>query len=1135
MKLLDIIAKTYREQNLNKNIVNSDDASKLGFEFENSSIGNRIDLNEKNDVVIESRPVADIGNEWLQNNKFLNLNPPESFQDVDINSNNLAVNKLDEIDEIGENQFNRLKPLNKFGRDIEYEFIYPELALAYQNQIDNYDNYMQLIKANCERAGNTIIDKLLNPSDFEDTPMAEIASDALSNQFNINIQENLRRTTIGRVNLDPYSLLDGDSLFIADFEITKQGNTALRTLDYLAELQNYNIPFSPIPEDAIGLYDDGLLTDEARIELLLEYTGKGQQLNLRKLDNNLYNPWIKGREFEIAPKDYYNSFTDISEFNYEFLDGSALTYKDNYNQKIIEKSYGNPLLFSSEQDFSFQYDRDLEFVNWNKYSENLFKPKSLLHKTKELVNNSLGFTDMSDTSFTFSNNGQIHNISRGDATTAGGNFIADDGTFIKEGDYFRVFTQNRKYNRLSRTLRHRGLDNGDKRSVLKDNGLVNMAPTVRNRNTNDISLIKKYMFSIENLAWADNLADLPECERGNGDPLSGIMGRIMWFPPYNLKFNENVDVNWTPSSFIGRGENIYTYNNTTRSATVSFSLIVDHPDIVNRIRGQRTEIWERFFKGDKSAEEEVFSLSKNKLSPQELAKLKSLAQSTVPVVKSVDTPVTTPQQKQIDDIEDAESKFEEVIETNKLFSVYFPNESVSVPTLNGVEINNDGYEDGDGNGLGQTYVNSVQKFSTEYRDSNDFGLNSQFYTQAGDIIIDNVLVNLNDTTKIVFKFFGNASKAITSSISNYTLSKQRASNVEAFFKSLLTKKNFSEIVPDDVEVSYEIEALSDTQDSVGNEDDSIGDTYGAKQARRVDVIVEYVKSEEVDDDNLVAPVAQTFNDVENNVEFEVDYNQDNLNNTTPDNVDQELFDKLFYTECDYFDYLEINQPALYKTISENIKYFHPAFHSTTPQGFNSRLNFLHQCTRQGDSIGKDGITNIRNLAFGRPPVCIMRIGDFFYTKIIIESLSIDYQDTPKWDLNPEGIGVQPMIANISMNIKILGGSTMDGPINKLQNALSFNFYANTEMYDARADSIVFDKNNVDDDGQIQGQILDGIKLSKLKNGAKTQKVVTQSRIVTTSNLNNQTIDTSKLPTQTDNKSILDLKKQLNLTISNLDK
>ena len=85
--------------------------------------------------------------------------------------------------------------------------------------------------------------------------------------------------------------------------------------------------------------------------------------------------------------------------------------------------------------------------------------------------------------------------------------------------------------------------------------------------------------------------------------------------------------------------------------------------------------------------------------------------------------------------------------------------------------------------------------------------------------------------------------------------------------------------------------------------------------------------------------------------------------------------------------------------------------------------------------------NANNLAFGRPPVCVLRIGDFYNTKIIITSLTIDY-DPLLWDLNQEGIGVMPMIANVTLQFNFIGGSDLGGPIQRLQNALSFNYYAN---------------------------------------------------------------------------------------------
>ena len=171
--------------------------------------------------------------------------------------------------------------------------------------------------------------------------------------------------------------------------------------------------------------------------------------------------------------------------------------------------------------------------------------------------------------------------------------------------------------------------------------------------------------------------------------------------------------------------------------------------------------------------------------------------------------------------------------------------------------------------------------------------------------------------------------------------------------------------------------------------------------------------------------------------------------------------KLGYrNEYEFFETLKSEEPFLHSKIVEKLKYFDPAFHSITPEGFQSRLSFLHQCTRQGNTNSASDINNINrnanNLAFGRPPICILRIGDFFNTKIIIDNLQINYDETT-WDLNDEGIGVMPMMANITISFKFLGGSDLSGPINRLQNALSFNYYANTSVYDSRAEEVVYDE------------------------------------------------------------------------------
>ena len=100
-----------------------------------------------------------------------------------------------------------------------------------------------------------------------------------------------------------------------------------------------------------------------------------------------------------------------------------------------------------------------------------------------------------------------------------------------------------------------------------------------------------------------------------------------------------------------------------------------------------------------------------------------------------------------------------------------------------------------------------------------------------------------------------------------------------------------------------------------------------------------------------------------------------------------------------------------------------------------------------------------NSAFGAPPICVLRVGDFWHTKVVIDSLSLSYPKDGQWDINPEGIGLQPMIAEVSINFNFIGGHGLAEPVQQLQNALSFNFYANTEMYDERATQTEIVKGN----------------------------------------------------------------------------
>ena len=51
-----------------------------------------------------------------------------------------------------------------------------------------------------------------------------------------------------------------------------------------------------------------------------------------------------------------------------------------------------------------------------------------------------------------------------------------------------------------------------------------------------------------------------------------------------------------------------------------------------------------------------------------------------------------------------------------------------------------------------------------------------------------------------------------------------------------------------------------------------------------------------------------------------------------------------------------------------------------------------------------------------------------------------------------------MFAKITMSFTFLGGSDLAGPIARLQNAVSFNYYANAGVYDNRAEMVEYDSN-----------------------------------------------------------------------------
>lgn len=625
-----------------------------------------------------------------------------------------------------------------------------------------------------------------------------------------------------------------------------------------------------------------------------------------------------------------------------------------------------------------------------------------------------------------------------------------------------------------------GGTNLDSYSVLRKDGFVRITPTHINGDyINSKDKIRNYMFSIENLAWRDITADanstaLSTEQRGpNG-------GRIMWFPPYNLKFSENVNVNWNANNFIGRGEEIYTYTNTVRSGTLDFTLLIDHPSILNKWRGMSAEVENkeererdllRFFAGCGNINDEV-------LPKQPVEEEQEQPQEEIPKINP-----------------------EPVFHSEKIaYIIFFPNDFSGKDYANVNDINSvidklSSYN------TGGTISERDEAYKDEVLQShnlNSTGLNPSSFSQiikqeffagydnieAKDIKYFNNLLDIKSNFKgeTIFGYPSRNCKINNIEIKGFASSHGYVKNNlelcnkrRTIMKKLLESQS-SEL--SEANVTYtELEGSIIQVNNIDGRADINSNT--AKLARAAYAIIDITwKEENVTHEGPIEKGTSTFYGYipkEN-----LPKTGGLLNKNMVSNVQTIEYSENEYTYDNEYMYFSeiIGDKLVYKNIVDKVRYFDPAFHSITPEGFNARLTFLHQCTRQGptnavnsgrvkgrvtdegghviEEGSPDYLKFAGNLAFGRAPYCILRIGDFFNTKICIDSMSITYDNNgTQWDLNPEGIGVQPMYANISISFKFLGGQDITRPIERLQNAVTSNYYANASIYSRHADNNKF--------------------------------------------------------------------------------
>ena len=596
-------------------------------------------------------------------------------------------------------------------------------------------------------------------------------------------------------------------------------------------------------------------------------------------------------------------------------------------------------------------------------------------------------------------------------------------------------------------------------SVLRSDGFVRITPT--HKEGGRFETPQNYMFSIENLAWRDVTSDTnnkslsPEQRGPNG-------GRIMWFPPYNLKFSENVNVNWNANTFIGRGEEIYTYTNTVRTGTLDFTLLIDHPSILNKWRGTSSEIDEkeekerdllRFFAG--------------------CGNINDAVEPTKPIKEEEE--VKTEEPPKVDP--------KPTYHTKKIaYVVFFPNNFSGYDYLKKDQKFGDAIAELRDYNSGATSEKRDKDFASQLvKDYNkisegltpktfDIEIKQTLFAGADDIDEIHYFDDLeNIGTQITGdKIFGYSSqnckvlnievKGFASSHGYEKLNKNLCDRRRALVEELIKEK-----------APYLKAEWSKKEGTIINVSDIGNMQYvnakEAKLARAAYAIVkiQWKEDNKTGDNSLSDNVTKTLNGVSVS-----DYsNRESSGSTKASNIQtvKEVLDEEYTYDNEYLYFSEVmGDELVYKHIVDKVRFFDPAFHSITPEGFNARLTFLHQCTRQGPTNavssgrvkvdnGDNYLTFAGNLAFGRAPYCILRIGDFFNTKICIDSMSITYDNNGvQWDLNPEGVGVQPMYANVSLSFKFLGGQDLVKPIERLQNAVTANYYANASVYSRHADT-----------------------------------------------------------------------------------
>lgn len=679
-------------------------------------------------------------------------------------------------------------------------------------------------------------------------------------------------------------------------------------------------------------------------------------------------------------------------------------------------------------------DDDLPNTNFNAYS-------GLLEYTRNLLNASEGaVVDITRKAFVNKNSNIVG--FNGSSLWLANNLRYAQMSDTANSTGVRQHSILDQYDRFAKAIRFNGniVYGGNENSVIYDSVMPRIHPTLppHEKSPNQPNN-RNLMFSLENLAVrvisSDEGIGIIDDEYGSQIPICEVgqfNGRLMWFPPYNLEINESTQSNFEKTTMVGRNEPMYNYMHSERSATLNFTMLIDYPQHLKNYTGK-----------DKHREiAEFFAFGGNPYNPTTVIRnTKEKEKTNNDHIEKITGPV--------------DMKGPDIILPKSITAV-FPNDKPDVNEVN--NIINDMYLDIEY----QILSNSLQS-----NKGISSGLNSEIYfitgmTSGDEPVLDKTQlpvgfsqynyngikseldIRLNELFKpeenrrlYGIKITGAASKLNDNKIGyNDALGLRRANALK-----YLIEERFKKIFPgeDLSEVKFFILSVgasgADPKNSSGNSQKEIMDKlesvptilerYGTIEfVGTGEIIPKKIPPMSFSDTLVVSGLRASNQPLITNQNNEK--NNDCVMNVRGEN-----------------DAIQNG----FRSIESN--YYNPVFHTQTPEDFHRRLTFLQQCMRQGaakryDIVDEAGIPRAKNSVFGRQPICVLRIGDFFFTKVIIENLSIDYADTT-WDMNPEGFGMQPMMAKITLQMKIIGGQSLKGPIDALQNAITFNYYANSNF------------------------------------------------------------------------------------------